>query len=316
MTEEVYTITEDSWAIQIGAFQSREYAEGFKNMLERELGKEVQITVAGDYYRVRILDLHTREEVDNMVGRLNKLGFRELWIIRLLARQQQTILKTLADTVTVSGEIPLNEAERAAISLEAFRLRTEAAALKKGLSAPLTEKRIIEYKGKYYRLETPSQPILDPTVLKAMQKLDPSLGKVESRNEWTNPVRAAGVAGEAVPEREIVIIAKAPVMPYNIIRISEDISEKLVTEEKQQAKVPSIALQVAIYHKESQALRAQKKIMSKLNLPVEIVRQWDYYHVLIIGFTSREETYQYYPELAGMGYPGITLIENYRRPQQ
>ncbi|MDP0995394.1 hypothetical protein, partial [Klebsiella pneumoniae] len=39
LTEEVYTITEDSWAIQIGAFRSKSYAEGFESMLERELGK-------------------------------------------------------------------------------------------------------------------------------------------------------------------------------------------------------------------------------------------------------------------------------------
>ena len=53
--------------------------------------------------------------------------------------------------------------------------------------------------------------------------------------------------------------------------------------------------------------------MSKLNLPVEIVKQFDYYHVIVTGFLSREETFQYYPELAGIGYPGVTLIPNYIR---
>jgi hypothetical protein len=53
--------------------------------------------------------------------------------------------------------------------------------------------------------------------------------------------------------------------------------------------------------------------MSKLNLPVEIVKQFDYYHVIVTGFYSREETYEYYPELAGLGFPGITLLENYKK---
>ncbi len=53
--------------------------------------------------------------------------------------------------------------------------------------------------------------------------------------------------------------------------------------------------------------------MTKLNLPVEIVKQFDYYHVIVTGFYSREETFQYYPELAGIGYPRITLLENYKR---
>ena len=99
LSEEVYTITEDSWAIQIGAFRSRAYAEGFQKMLERELGKDVQITIAGEYYRVSILDLPTREEVDENVVKLNKLGFKELWIIHLLARQQQRVLITKEDSL-------------------------------------------------------------------------------------------------------------------------------------------------------------------------------------------------------------------------
>ena len=72
---------------------------------------------------------------------------------------------------------------------------------------------------------------------------------------------------------------------------------------------PSISLQVGVFHRKAEALRAQRRIISKLNLPVEIVQQWDYYHVLITGFYTREETFKYYPELAGMGYPSITLIE-------
>jgi hypothetical protein len=57
------------------------------------------------------------------------------------------------------------------------------------------------------------------------------------------------------------------------------------------------------------ALKAQRKITSKLKLKVEIVKQWDRYIVLIRGFHTREETYRYYPELAGLGYPGVSLIE-------
>jgi hypothetical protein len=78
-------------------------------------------------------------------------------------------------------------------------------------------------------------------------------------------------------------------------------------------KEPTIAMQVGVFHKKNQALRAQKKITSKLNLPVDIVLQWDYYHVLVTGFYTREETFRYYPELAKIGYPGVTVIENYKK---
>jgi hypothetical protein len=127
------------------------------------------------------------------------------------------------------------------------------------------------------------------------------------------PVRLMPVAEEPVIERMPITVGKAPVPPDRSVRITGKLSDKLVFIEKPAPTVPSVALQVAIFRKESQALRAQKRIMAKLNLPVEIVKQWDYYHVLVTGFYTREETYPYYPELAGLGYPGITLIDNYRR---
>lgn len=314
MTEEVYTITEDSWAIQIGAFRSRSYAEGFKNMLERELGKEVQITVAGDYFRVRVLDLKTREEVDEIIGKLNKLGFRELWIIRLLARQQQIVLVQKTDSLAVIRESPLSEAEIAQMQLDAFRLRTQVPASGKILTPPSAGREITGFRAEQYRLKTPDQPILDRTILDAMEDYIPEIGKFEFRNEWSKPVLKGAIPAESIAEREPVIVMKAPVRPYQSVRVSPGIAESLIPIDK---ALPdgsaTIALQVAIFHKESQALRAKKRIESRLDVTVEIVKQWDYYHVLVTGFYTREETYQYYPELAGMGYPGITLIENYRR---
>jgi hypothetical protein len=317
LSEEVYTITQDSWAIQIGAFKSKEYAEGFQRMLEKELGKQVQITVAGEYYRVRILDLPTREEVDENVVKLNKLGFKELWIIHLLARQKQIVLITKEDSLAMVRELqmereaPLSAAEKGALQVGAFRLRSDAIALRKGLSTPLDEKATIERGGKYYKLQTPDEPIIDQTALEAIDELLAPVNQFELKDKWTLPVKKELV--EEPAERELVIIQKAVVPPDTSISLAEERPVELVRGEKPEVLVPSIALQVAIYHKQSQALRAQKRIMSKLNLPVEIVKQYDYYHVIVTGFYSREETFQYYPELAGIGYPGITLIENYKR---
>lgn len=317
LSEEVYTITEDSWAIQIGAFRSREYAEGFRSMLKRELGKDVQITVEGEFYRVRILDLPTRKEVDVNVVKLNKLGFKELWIIRLLARQQQRLLITREDSLAriketlIEREVPLSVAEKAELQLNAFRMRTNTITLRKPLSALPIEKGVFERGGVYYRIETPDEPILDPTVLEAIDELLTSVGRFELEDSWKLPVKKELL--EEPAEREPVIIQKAVVQPETSIRIIEEEPGALITVEKPELAQPSIALQVAVFYRESQAVRAQRRIMTKLNLPVEIVKQFDYYHVIVTGFYSREETFQYYPELAGIGYPGITLIENYKR---
>jgi hypothetical protein len=314
LTEEVYTITKDSWAIQIGAFKSMSYAEGFQRMLERELGKDVQISIAGDYYRVRILDLPTRKEVDENIVKLNKLGFKELWIIHLLARQQERLLITREDSLArikeslIEKETALSRAETASIQLGAFSLRSDAIALRKGLSTSLNEKVTIERGGKYIKLETPSEPILDQTVLEAINELLPSIGKVGLKDSWTLPVKREFI--EEPAERVPVEIQKAAIEPDTSLTVVQDYGRRFALKERPAIPEPTIALQVAIYHQESRALRAQRKIMSKLNRPVEIVKQFDYYHVLVTGFHTREETFEYYPELAG--FPGITLIENYK----
>lgn len=317
ISEEVYTITQDSWAIQIGAFRSKSYAEGFQRMLKRELEKDVQITIEGDYYRVRILGLQTREEVDENIKKLNKLGFKELWIIHLLARQQQRVLITREDSLAriketfIEREAPLSAAEKAQLQLDAFRLRSGAIGLRKQISAPIYAKATIDNKAVYYRLETPEQPILDPTVLEAIKKLMPAYGQLDVKDAWQAPVVAQPLVEPA--EREPVVIQKVLVIPGNSLRIAGEKPGRLSIAEGPVTGEPTVALQVAIFVRESQALRAQKRIMSKLNLPVEIVKQFEYYHVIVTGFYSREETFPYYPELAGIGYPGVTLIPDYKK---
>ncbi|MEE4215621.1 MAG: SPOR domain-containing protein, partial [Bacteroidales bacterium] len=73
VTEELITITEDSWAIQMGAFTTRKYAEIMRDRLERLLGKNVEIVMEGEFYKVRILDLKDRQEVDEHIERLEEL---------------------------------------------------------------------------------------------------------------------------------------------------------------------------------------------------------------------------------------------------
>ena len=134
------------------------------------------------------------------------------------------------------------------------------------------------------------------------------------KDEWT--VRTVTPLPEEPAVREPVSVVKVPVIPERSVAVYSQKPSGMVLEGRPAFTEPSVALQVAIYHREAQALKARRRIMSKLNLPVEIVKQYDYYHVIVTGFYTREETYPYYPELAGIGYPGITLIENYKKAKQ
>jgi len=37
--------------------------------------------------------------------------------------------------------------------------------------------------------------------------------------------------------------------------------------------------------------------------------KWDSCHLIITGFYKREETFRFYPELAGMGYTNIYVMQ-------
>jgi len=317
LTEEVYTITEDSWAIQIGAFKNIRNAQSLKRILEKKLGKNVLITIEGDFYRVRILDLPTRKEVDENVVKLNNLGFNELWIIKLLARQQQRLLISKEDSLArVRESLTVKETnlftpETTIIQLGAFRRKSNAVALRDRISAGLNKQVIIVRENGYYKVRLAVSPLIDQSVLDAIKNLMSSFGRLGLKEFWLMPIKTPPFF--EMPERQPIIIPKSAVPPGSSVRVTEEKPVRLIETEKPPIPEPGVALQVAIFHKESEALRAQRKIMSKLNLPVEIVKQWDYYHVIITGFYTREETYQYYPELAGLGYPGITLIPNYKR---
>ena len=78
VTQELVTVGEDSYAIQLGAFKKRSNAEAYKRSLEKMLGKKVLIVIEGDFFKVRIPDLKDRKEVDGMIEVLRKNGVTEL----------------------------------------------------------------------------------------------------------------------------------------------------------------------------------------------------------------------------------------------
>jgi hypothetical protein len=129
----------------------------------------------------------------------------------------------------------------------------------------------------------------------------------DSKEEIEKLLPSLGVIGLS----DILILPakedQAPVIQQPVVE--QPVTEFPVVSGKPGKPEPLISLQVGIFYKKSEALRAQRKIKSKLILPVEIVEEWDYYRVIVPGFYTREETYKYYPELTRLGYPGIFLID-------
>ena len=312
VTQEVLTIGEDSYAIQIGAFNRRDYAEGYRRKIEALTGRKSEIVIEGDFYKVRILDLKDRKEVDENIAILKKYGVTEFWVIKLKAKQQQLILTEKQDTVmkvteTVTGQPVIGFTTDMAIQIGAFHNEAYAIAFRDKISVLLNKKITIVPEDGYYKVR-----ISGFTSLEEMEKYLPTLGLVGLRDIWILPVKKQLVEKPPVivqPDTASKRFEQAKEVP---VEIPTDTTRKPLEEKAAKQAIPpepTISLQVALFQKRSQALRAQKRITNKLNLPVEIVQQWDYYRVIVTGFYTREETYKYYPELAGIGYPNITLIE-------
>ncbi len=312
VTQELVTITEDSYAIQLGAFKSKSNAEAMRRKLQKQLNKKVDIVIEGDFYKVRINDLKDRKEVDENIAILQKNGINELWVISLKAKKQQWVINERQDTISTITEKTIPEyGPEITIQLGAFRVRSNALALLQHLKARYGSRLKMVFDGNFYKIRLTGSPLLEQSVLDEMNKQAPSLGKLKFKDIWVVPPE---LATENLPE------VREPEPPINPVEWNQEVpavgkpggpaglTENKITGSSMPSE-PTVYLQVAVYHKKADALRAQRKIRSKLNLQVEIIQQWDYYHVVIKGFYTREETYKYYPELAGLGFPGVTLFE-------
>jgi len=120
-------------------------------------------------------------------------------------------------------------------------------------------------------------------------------------------------------DSEAGIIPVTPVIPVPAVEeppVRQDVPEIIVPEQPAVVEeavppppVPRFILHAASYLKRPQAERAKLRIERKLKLPVEIIEDWDRYRVVVTGFFTREETYPYYPELAGLGFTDIFVYE-------
>lgn len=316
VTQELITITEDSYAIQFGAFRLRSNAEGYRSKIEALVGKDVEIIVEDNFFKARVIELKDRKEVDGIIAILQKDGINELWVISLLAKQQQLVLIEKQDTVRTITETIVEKAAPAisseiTVQVGAFRDKSNAMDLFKLLTARYGNKVKMVFEDNFYKIRLAGSPIIKQTVLEEMNKLGPSIGKLQFKDIWVLPVKT---------QLEVKPVFKQPetmIKPVELNKevptvLESDTTFKLINEiivTSLTPPEPTVSLQVAVFYKRSQALRAQRKIIKKLNLPVKIVQQWDFYRVIVTGFYTREATYEYYPELAGLGYPGISLIE-------
>jgi len=184
------------------------------------------------------------------------------------------------------------------IQVGAFRQETNSRVLKEKLSHYIDKPVILVIEDGFYKVQ-----IKGFSSQEEMENLYPSLAFIGLKNFWVLPIK-----------KHDEINPQAAAQPDTSINLVSENAELTVAEDEIPVlSKPSIALQVDVFHDKSEALNAQKKIAAKLNLPVEIVQEWEYYKVFITGFKSTGEASKYYSDLAKLGYTQISLIENYRK---
>ena len=184
------------------------------------------------------------------------------------------------------------------IQVGAFRQESYSLVLKQKLSDILDNLVIIVTEDGFYKVR-----ITGFSSQEEMEKLYPTLAFIGLKNFWVLPVK-----------KQEEIEPQAVEQPDTTKKLdSENVVLPVVEEEIPVLSQPVIALQVDVFHNKTDALTAQKRIKTKLNLPVEIVQEWEYYKVFVVGFKSIEEANKYHSAIAKLGYPQISLIENYRK---
>ena len=165
----------------------------------------------------------------------------------------------------------------------------------------------ILYEDGYYKVR-----ITGFTTRLDIERLLPSLGMMGLRDLWVPPVKAPEAvikpvvvpADTAKPKVEVPSADTIRNAPVVILEIKPEVKP-----EEEAAQIPPVSMRVGEFIKKSQALKAQRKIRTKLGLESEIVERWGNYYIIIGGFYTREETYKYYPELAGIGLTRIMIID-------
>lgn len=306
VTQELVTTLKGSYSIQLGAFKKRSNAEELRKKLEKLLEKSPDLIFEDGFYKIRITGLKDRKEVDENLLTLRLNGITEVWIISMKEKQQQWINSEKQDSVieiketTIERAIPVVTSDLS-VQAGAFHQKSYAQDLKDNLSSALKNNVMIVHENGYFKVRISGFNSTDE-----IEKLLPSIGRFGLKDIWILPFRKSRDHIPAVQENAI----QQPVIE------KQDIQGKLIEkneipaiEEKLIIQAPKISLQAGVFYKHSLALRAQRRITSKLKLKVEIIKQWDYYHVIIPGFYTRQETYKYYPELAGLGYDRISIME-------
>ncbi len=305
ITRELVTITEDYFAVQFGAFKNRIYAEAMKSKVEAALDKNVELFEEDGFWKVRITGFDDRDDLEKYVPVIHAQGITEIWIITNKAVKGSWVSTVREDSLAVVRERVEERPTMVVISgtalqVGAFNTIEETASVSDRLLAATEMLVTVRNEGGVFKVQLTG--FADTT---ALREFIPLLRK----HGFENIVILQETADGLVPVVPAVIVAAPEPQEEHLIIEEPPVKEEAADITPPPPAAPRFILNAGSYYKRSAAERARNKIVRNLNLPVEIIEEWDSYRVVITGFFTREETYPYYPELAGLGFTDIFVYE-------
>jgi cell division protein FtsN len=301
---ELVTITEDYYAVQFGAFQNKAYAEIMRNKVQGALDKQVELFEEDGFWKVRITGFADRGDLDSYIPVIQAQGINQIWVIMNRAVKQDYRTTVREDSVARIRETVTERAEPVNITgttvqLGVFNQSEESTAIIDRLLAASEKLVTLKNEDGVFKVQ------VELADTNEVREFLPVLQKYGFDNIVIIPAPGAEIITVRPAEPEVAVEEPEAV----VAEPEKVVAEPEVIEEAPVVLPPRFLLHAASYFKRSQAERAKNKIERRLKLPVEILVEWNTYRVVITGFYNREETYPYYPELAGMGFSDVFVIE-------
>jgi cell division protein FtsN len=313
VTRELVTITEDYFAVQFGAFKNKLYAEIMKKKVEAVLDKNVELFEEDGFWKVRITGFDDREDLDKYIPVINGQGITEIWVITNKAVRSDWITKAREDSLALVRENLEGRAVPVVISgttiqLGSFDSEEETSSMTDRLLAAAEKLVTIRQEEGVYKVQITG--FADTNEVRAFIPLLQENGFTEILVLHETEIGLVPVTQTIQTQPERPVQAEVPELPEEKKEIVlEQPEEPEVKIEETPPPEPIFILHAGSYYKLAQAEKAKRKIESKLKRPVEIIQEWESYKVIIPGFYTREETYPYYPDLAGLGFTDIFVYE-------
>jgi len=304
VTRELVTITEDYYAVQFGAFKNKLYAEIMKKKVDAVLDKNVELFEEDGFWKVRITGFDDRDDLNRYIPIINGQGITEIWVITNKAVRSDWLIKEREDSLalvkeTVEAPVVPVKISGTTIQLGAFSSEEETLSMTDRLLAAAEKLVTIRQEEGVYKIQITG--FADTNEVRDFIPLLKKHGFTDILVIHEDEIGLAPVT-QAIPVQPEQ--AEQPEQQQEVTVEQPEVVEEILTPPE-----PIFILHAASYYRLAAVEKAKRKIEKKLNLPVEIISEWDSYKVIIPGFYTREETYPYYPELAGMGFTDIFVYE-------